>query len=309
MPEPMLSVLMTVYNGEAYLKEAINSILVQSYQEFQFLILDDASTDRSREIVRSFRDSRIELVSLPENIGQTAALNQGLRMIEAAWVARIDQDDISFPQRLEKQMSYIQNNPDTALLGTWAELISANGTSLGVVEKPERHGDIVRNLVKDNPFMHPTVVFQRKAALVLGGYPSEYSYSQDRILWIKFCRHYRVANIPHVLTKIRCHAAQATQNPQMSLIRYHEKLQLLRFAQKQFNHSGEIQKECRTKIAKVLLLYAEALSTAGRRMEAISKLAEYIIHCPNAWLTNTSRWRRMIRIVFGKMARHTTNIL
>jgi len=308
MSKPLLGVLMAVYNGEAYLRDAIGSILGQTFKDFHFFILDDASKDRSREVVRSFKDSRIKLVSLPENIGQTAALNQGLQMIEAPWVARIDQDDISLPKRLEKQMAYLQANPETALLGTWAELISAKGESQGIAQKPKEHEDIVRNLVKDNPFMHPTVVYQREAALALGGYPAEYSYAQDRVLWIKFCRHYRVANMPHVLTQIRCHAAQATQDPGKALIRYHEKIRLLRLTQKQFGHIGEIEAECREKISKVLLSYAEALSGAGRKMAAMCNLTDFILNYPEAWFTKTSRWRRMLYIVFGRVSRRTNTI-
>jgi glycosyltransferase involved in cell wall biosynthesis len=103
---PELTVLMTVYNGEAYLRETIDSILNQTYKDFKFLILDNASTDSSREIIRSYNDPRIELAALPENIGQAAALNKGLDMIDTPLVARMDADDISLPHRLTREWVY-----------------------------------------------------------------------------------------------------------------------------------------------------------------------------------------------------------
>ena len=120
MTEPILTVLMTVYNGEQYLKDAVASILNQTYRNFHFLILDNASTDNSREIISEFKDSRIELVELIENIGHTAALNRGLKLIDTPLVARMDADDISFKNRLELQINFLEENKDIDILGSWA---------------------------------------------------------------------------------------------------------------------------------------------------------------------------------------------
>ncbi|MFC1937085.1 glycosyltransferase family 2 protein [Chloroflexota bacterium] len=110
-----MTVLMTVYNGEPYLYEAVASILAQTYRDFRFLILDNASTDNSRGVIRSFNDPRIKLVELPENIGLVAALNRGLEMIDTPFVARMDADDISLPTRLEKELNELQNSPPPRL--------------------------------------------------------------------------------------------------------------------------------------------------------------------------------------------------
>ena len=127
MTDPILTVLMIVYNGEQYLKDAVESILNQTYHNFRFLIIDNASTDNSREIIRKFKDARIELVELIENISHTAALNRGLKLIDTPLVARLDADDISFNKRLEIQVAFMEKNPSVALLSTAFQTIDENG--------------------------------------------------------------------------------------------------------------------------------------------------------------------------------------
>ena len=114
-----LTVLMTVYNGETFLRDTVASILNQTYKDFRFLIIDNASSDRSREVIRSFHDPRIDLVALPENIGQIPALNKGLDMIDTTYVARMDADDISLPRRFERQIAFMESHPFVGVCGTY----------------------------------------------------------------------------------------------------------------------------------------------------------------------------------------------
>ncbi|HKQ33129.1 MAG TPA: glycosyltransferase family A protein, partial [Thermodesulfobacteriota bacterium] len=116
---PKVTVLMTVYNGEKFLNEAIDGILNQTFRDFEFLIINDGSTDGSREIIKSYKDPRINLVDNESNIGLTASLNRGLSLAGGEYIARQDADDISLPERLEKQISILERNPDIALLGSW----------------------------------------------------------------------------------------------------------------------------------------------------------------------------------------------
>ena len=119
---PKVTVLMPVYNGEKYLKEAITSILLQTFDDFEFLIINDGSSDASVDIIQSFRDPRIRLVHNDTNIGLIATLNKGLKLAHGKYVARMDQDDISLPRRLEKQTYFMDNNPDVGVCGTWIKL-------------------------------------------------------------------------------------------------------------------------------------------------------------------------------------------
>ena len=129
MTDPHLTVLMTVYNGEPYLKQAVASILNQTYQKFNFYILDNASSDNSTEIIKSFNDKRIKLIKLSSNIGQTRALNLGLKMIKTKYTARMDADDIALPTRFEKQIKYLINNPNVSIVGTNHFIIDKNNNN------------------------------------------------------------------------------------------------------------------------------------------------------------------------------------
>lgn len=209
--KPALTVLMTVRDGEPYLREAVESILKQTFQDFHFLVLDNASTDSSREVIRGFDDGRIELVELPEDVGQTAALNRGLQMIETPWVARIDADDVSLPGRLEMQMSYLRENPGVVLLGAGVRKIDGSGRTLREVEVAVDDVELRwRLLVHSTGFAHSAVVFHAGAARKAGGYAEELRHAQDYGLWCCMARSGRIANIPDRLVFVREHGSNVT---------------------------------------------------------------------------------------------------
>jgi len=118
--DPQVTILMTVYNESRWVRTSVDSMLAQTYHDFHFLIVDDASTDDTREIIRSYDDPRIELVSLEKNVGQTAALNVGLKLVKTPWIARMDADDFSPPKRLETEMRTLEADPGLDCVGTWA---------------------------------------------------------------------------------------------------------------------------------------------------------------------------------------------
>jgi glycosyltransferase involved in cell wall biosynthesis len=200
-----LTVLMTVYNGEAYLRETIESILNQTYGDFKFLILDNASTDSSREIIRSYSDPRIELTALPENIGQVAALNKGLDMIDTPLVARMDADDISLPRRFERQVAFMEKRPGIGVCGTYA--IAFNGGKETLWQHPVHHDDIKVRLLFENCLAHPSVMM-RKAFFDRCElrYNELIGHSEDWELWQRASRHFYLANIPEVLVRYRVHS-------------------------------------------------------------------------------------------------------
>lgn len=202
---------MTVRNGEPYLHEAVASILNQTYENFRFLILDNASTDNSRAVIRAFNDARIDLIELPEDIGQTAALNRGLRMIDTPWVARMDADDVSLPQRLELQMAYLDGHPRVVLLGTGVRVIG--GPTQGTRDKRVLVADLdIRwvHLIGRSGFYHSATVFATTAVARAGGYPVHYRYAQDYALWCHLLDLGRGANIPQRLVHVRCHDSNTT---------------------------------------------------------------------------------------------------
>ena len=204
-----LTVLMTVYNGEPYLRTAIESILNQTYREFRFLIVDDGSTDTSREIVRSYEDNRIELVCTERNVGQTAALNIGLRHATTHWIARMDADDYSAPTRLEEQMKALKEDGSLSCVGTFCWIFHSDPE---IVEStwvhPIHPEDIKRGLLNGCPMTHGSIVVSREVMLDIGAYDERYKVAADIELYERLLKRYRAANLPRTLYGCRIHVGQ-----------------------------------------------------------------------------------------------------
>ena len=160
-----VTVLMSVRNGEVYVAEAVRSVLNQTYSDFKFLIVDNASTDQTREVVHSFQDSRIEVIELERDLGQSGALNRGLARADTPYIARIDADDVSHPLRLERQIEFLRENPRVALLGTWCEVIDSNGQIIDRYSPFFEYATILKSMLFENQFAHSSVIYKREAAI------------------------------------------------------------------------------------------------------------------------------------------------
>ena len=208
-----LTVLMTVYNGAPYLRTAIDSILQQTYRDFRFLIIDDGSSDESREIVRSYDDERVELLCLERNVGQTAALNIGLGHASTPWIARMDQDDYSAPTRLEAEMRALETDQSLSCVGTYCWTFRVDPKRVeGLVEYPIEHEDLKRVLLRWPPMAHPSIVVSRAALIDVGGYNERYRYSADLEMYDRLLARYRAANIPRPLLGLRRHHSQVSSS-------------------------------------------------------------------------------------------------
>jgi glycosyltransferase involved in cell wall biosynthesis len=199
MKTPSLTVLMPVYNTEKYLREAIDSILQQTFTDFEFLIIDDCSTDYSPEIISSYTDPRIRVVRNEENMGMSATLNKGIQLCHTELIARMDADDISYPERLEKQYDFFQSNPGHALLYTWAKEITVHKETVGVEEYRPSYYYYCSNF--ENWIYHPTVMYKRSAVIDVGMY--SVFYCEDYDLFWKMARKYKVGCLPEVLLDYR----------------------------------------------------------------------------------------------------------
>jgi glycosyltransferase involved in cell wall biosynthesis len=193
-----------VYNAEPYLADAIDSILAQTFTDFQLLIIDDGSDDRSLEIARSYSDPRISIERNPRNLGLVATLNRGLQRIRSEYIARMDADDIAIPDRLEKQVAFMDRNPDVGLCGGFYEQFTEHGSV--TIRPPTRHDDIVYGMLFYNQLAHYTIIM-RRSILVRHDifYDADFIYAEDYELWTRFARYSRLANIPHILVKYRFH--------------------------------------------------------------------------------------------------------
>lgn len=202
---PKISVLMTVYNAGVFLRGAVESILGQTFTNFEFLIVDDASTDGSAEMVRKYaaEDSRIRAFFNATNAGQTACLNQGLREARAVWVARQDADDLSLPRRLEHQWARIQREPELVILGVNGWIINEHDRVTGMIHVPGEDAEIRGSLAFRNPFIHTGVMFRRGAGG--GGYDEGFRICQDWEMWARILRSGRGANLGQRLVAYRHH--------------------------------------------------------------------------------------------------------
>jgi glycosyltransferase involved in cell wall biosynthesis len=203
---PAITVLMTVFNGGCHLAPAVQSILSQSHTDFEFLIVDDASTDGSIETLQTLaaRDSRIRLLLNDRNKGQTACLNQGLREARGKWIARQDADDLSLPGRLAAQWEAVRSCPDLVLLGVNGWIIDEKGACCGLIHAPLHDSGIRWSMPFRNPFIHTGVMFRAAE----GFYDEEFKICQDWEFWQRLAERGRMRNLPGRLVAYR-HSASS----------------------------------------------------------------------------------------------------
>ena len=200
---------MAVYNGERYLRQAIDSILSQTFTNFEFIIIDDASTDRTAAILRSYVDPRVRWIKNPENLGLARSLNIGFDSGSGEYIARMDSDDVSLPQRLQRQVAYMDEHPEIAASGTWAHDIDQAGNilSLRCVPVGKR---MDYDFWRPSPLIHPSTIIRR---MHLGDlrYDSEIKYAQDFDLWLRLRKKHKLDNLPEYLLLYRVHDQSTTQ--------------------------------------------------------------------------------------------------
>lgn len=204
---PDISVVIASYNNENYIAETIQSILNQTYKYFELIIVDDCSTDNSRDVINSFSDPRIRLLTLNENRGPGIARNTGIKASKAKYVAIIDSDDIACPERLQKQYEFMEKNLQIGASGSWMKVINTET----VMQSAPEFDRIKLNSLFNSPLPNPSVIF-RKAVLFENNifYNEQYRQAQDYDLWAKLMWVTELANIPEVLTFYRVHENSIT---------------------------------------------------------------------------------------------------
>jgi len=191
---PKISVVMSVYNGEKYIEEAIQSILRQTYQDFEFIIVNDCSTDKTVEIINSFNDSRIRIINNLENIGLTKSLNKGIKYTKGEYIARMDADDISLPHRFETQIGFLEKNKDYALIGSSFYQVNEEGKTVFWTRVLTEDSEIRRGLKNQNWFGHGSVLIRKSAFIECKGYNEEFECAQDYDLWLRISEKFKIAN-------------------------------------------------------------------------------------------------------------------
>jgi len=208
---PVLSVLLPVYNAAVFLEQAIDSILQQTYCDFELIVIDDASTDGSDTVLDKISDPRIVRIKFNQNKGIVAALNKALDISRGRFIARMDADDIAAPNRFQLQVQYLEGHPEVAVVGSWIRGFGRVRRPY-VLRYPVSHASIEAGLLFDSPFAHPAVMMRRAMLDALEKkYSVDFPYTEDWELWSRLVRVGRAANIPVVLLDYRIHVKSSSR--------------------------------------------------------------------------------------------------
>ncbi|HEY4503943.1 MAG TPA: glycosyltransferase [Candidatus Paceibacterota bacterium] len=205
-----ISVLMTVYNGEKYLREAINSVLSQTFTDFEFIIVNDGSKDNSLEIIKSYKDPRIVFIDNQVNSGLIKSLNIGISNAKGKYIARMDQDDISLPNRFATQYDFMEKNPNIDVVGGWTECVNPSGNSIKISRNVIDPWVIRYEFLFNNVMFHSSIFFKTEVIKKNGGYSEQFVHSEDYEMYSRPGKELLCANIPQVLFKLRLHNESIT---------------------------------------------------------------------------------------------------
>ncbi len=207
MPQPKVTVLMPVYNAEKYLREAIDSVLNQTYTDFELLIINDGSTDHSPDIIETYTDNRIRLVENETNLRLIATLNKGIELSKGELIARMDADDVCLPRRLEKQVAFMESHPEVGLCGTFMRTIGLEEDyNIGYATT---HDEIKFKLFFDTHFPHPATMLRRSVMMEHNlRFEKAFIHTEDFELWNRMAEVCRLAIIPEILVLKRHHPEQ-----------------------------------------------------------------------------------------------------
>jgi glycosyltransferase involved in cell wall biosynthesis len=202
---------MPAYNAANYIGEAIDSILKQTFTDFELLIINDGSIDNTKEVIQSYDDNRIILIEHLVNDGIAAALNTGLSKANGKYIARFDADDICFSERLQEQVSFLDNHPDYVLTGSDAEYISENGEHLFYFKSfGHTHEQLLHKIYSHCPFIHSSVMYRKDPVIESGGYSLRAHNFEDYFLWIQLKKYGKFNNLTKRLIKVRFNPSSST---------------------------------------------------------------------------------------------------
>ncbi len=303
MTEPTVSVVMMAYNAERFARQAIESILNQTYTDFELLIIDDGSTDGSPGIFREYarRDARVRIHTQPRNLGIANARNMGLQLARGKYMAVMDADDVSLPERLARQVAYLDAYPEIGVLGAGAWLIDENGQRQGGFDYPLSHNLVYWSLCFYDPIINPVVMLRTELARAVGGYRAEFLVAQDYDLWARLSSQTCIENLPERLLLLRKHGQNITTTKRLLTL----------------ERSAAISRDLFRRLLGVdLPVTPIELAWEPRKIReaelgvlvnAILALREYFFHRPGLTLAEKSAIRRETALQLFRLARNANS--
>lgn len=227
---PRVSMLMTIYNAEPYLRAAIDSIMVQTFPDWELIAVENGSTDKSMTVLKDYSDPRVRVFPLEKNIGRTPALRFAFDRARGDYIAVLDADDISSPDRLARQVEFLDRHPDVALVGSWAQHIDEHGKVFDVFEPPPNQEQLQDCLGWTNPIIHSSAMYRRQLAQEVGGYPENIVWAQDLGLILALAQRAKIAMIADYLCQVRMLTTSMTRSRKYQILVAAEALLLFRRA-------------------------------------------------------------------------------
>jgi len=272
MPIPLVSVIIPSYNRAHYIKETIDSILAQTYKNFEIIVIDDGSSDNTREVLEAYKD-RISYF-YQENQGVASTRNRGVEEARGEYVSFLDCDDIWFPEKLEKQIEYVNEHPHVALVCAEVHIINSDGKFVKHVKRDESLPLTFENLFEQSLVHVPTTIVKRQVILALGGFDPTVAISDDYDLWLRLIKRYSCHYMPIPLAKYRIHSGNLMKQFDKRL-----RNNLIIFRKKEITEGMSWLKK-QIRIAKVYYQYALENSTAGRYLKAAQCYALAVLTYP-----------------------------
>ena len=217
---PLASVIMPVYNAERFIQAAVDSILGQAFDDFEFIVVDDGSQDQSVALIEQYHDKRLRLLKNNTNAGIVHSLNSGIEVSSGQYIFRMDADDIAASDRFAKQIDFMERHRDVAVLGSNTTLIDERGETIGKEEYPQTYEEIRQSMYVHNPFAHSSVVIRRSVLTECGLYDRTFLHNEDYDLWLRIGRRHRLENLPDRLLYRRIHSMNVTVALETELVRF-----------------------------------------------------------------------------------------
>jgi glycosyltransferase involved in cell wall biosynthesis len=259
--QPRVSVLMTVFNADHHLGESLASLRQQEFKDFEVIVLEHGSTDKSLKILEAWDDHRLVLKTLERNIGRTQALNDCFSRANGEYIAILDADDLAHPLRLDKEVQFLNENTEVGLVGTWCQFIDDLDEEVGSSRPPVSHEKLIRQMAVRDPIVHSSMMFRRNIAVEIGGYDTSFVYAQDFNLLIEFARRTKIAVINEELCVWRRSKSSLTASNELKITRAYDEFRLF----KKVSASFDLGRVYRLLNLKQRMLTAAILMFAIRR--------------------------------------------
>jgi len=289
---PQVSVLMTIYNAEPFLRKSIDSLIAQRFPDWELIAVENGSTDASPSILADYSDPRIRIFPFPANIGRTPALRYALDQARGNYVAVLDADDVSHPERLSRQAAFLDEHPDIALVGSWAQYIDDQGNIFAEFTPPRDECELRDCLGWINPIVHSSAMYRRQLALEAGGYPKDLVWAQDFGLILALAQRSKVAVIADFLCQLRVLTTGMTGSWKYRVTVAREKLLLFQSAANLLEFSKSARRLNRRAQAIAEIRLGAAIFRSESVLKGLRLMFHGLVSDPSA-LWGNGKMRRM----------------